>query len=336
MPDKQKTAAPKSTAFSSPILCQLLLSMPESHFQPFRIGVLGAGLIGGSLAKAVRAARPDAEIVVADPDAATLDAALAEGVANVVADPGRTPPREAFAGCDILLLAAPPRVIVQTLPHLAGADIGLVVDAASVKTPVLDAARKAGLANFIGGHPMAGSEAGGWGVSRADLFCGAAFILCEPPECRVPATAREEFRTLLHDIGFRLFDMDAESHDRRLALISHLPHAAAFALAAVAADAGDPRLADLIGGGFRDTTRIAASSPTLWTDIFRESHALADALDRYITVLTTLRAALEPGASPDALPELLRRASDYRRAIPDGLTAKKQCSRLVLTAAESR
>ena len=298
--------------------------MPESRSQPSRIGILGAGLIGGSLAKAIRTARPHARIVVADPDAATRDAALAEGVASAVADPALTSPRDAFAGCDLLLLAAPPRVIVQTLPQLAGVEIGLVADVASVKTPVLDAARKAGLANFIGGHPMAGSEAGGWAAADAALFRGAAFILCEPPECRVPAAAREEFRTLLRDIGFRLFEMDAESHDRRLALISHLPHAAAFALAAVAADAGDPRLADLIGGGFRDTTRIAASSPALWTDIFRESHALVEALDRYITELTALRAALAPDAAPDVLPELLRRASDYRRAIPDGLTAKKR------------
>ena len=224
----------------------------------FRVGILGAGLIGGSFAKAIRVARPHARIVVADVDAATRDAACSEGVADAVADPARTQPREAFAGCDLLVLAAPPHVIVRTLPQLAGAQIGLVADVASVKTPILDAAREAGLANFIGGHPMAGSEVGGWRTARANLFRDAPFILCEPPECGAPAAMREAFRALLRDIGFRLFEMDAASHDRRMALVSHLPHAAAFALAAMAADAKDPLLAELAGGGFRDTTRVAA------------------------------------------------------------------------------
>lgn len=281
-----------------------------------RIGILGAGLIGGSFAKAIRAVRPAARIIIADPDPATREAALAEGGADEAVDPVGLSPREVFTGCGLVLLAAPPRVIVRTLPQLAGADIGLVADVASVKGPVLAAACKAGLANFIGGHPMAGAETGGWGAANPALFRGAAFILCEPPECTVPAVVREAFRALLHDVGFRLFDMDAEAHDRRLALISHLPHAVAFALAATAADAGDPALAELVGGGFRDTTRIAASSPDLWTDILRSSPALCEALDRYLATLHELRAALEPGAAPDTLPAILRRAQAYRRGIP--------------------
>ena len=284
-----------------------------------RIGILGAGLIGGSFAKALRAARPGAWLVVSDPAPDTRRAALAEGVADAVADPASAPPRETFAGCDLLLLAAPPRVIVRTLPQLVGADIGLVSDVASVKGPVLDAARRGGLANFIGGHPMAGNEAGGWGAADPALFRGAAFLLCEPPGCRVPDARRNAFRALLRDLGFRLFDMSAEEHDRRLALISHLPHVAAFALASDAADAGDPALAALVGGGFRDTTRIAASSPELWTDILRESPSLPAALDRYIETLRALRAAIEPEAPPEALAALLRRGAAYRRTIPEGL-----------------
>ena len=287
----------------------------EGAERAHRIGILGTGLIGGSLAKAIHCVRAHAQVIVADPDAATRDAALAEGVADAVIDPARTPPREAFADCDLLLLAAPPRVIVRTLPQLAGAEIALIADVASVKTPILDAARKAGLSNFIGGHPMAGSETGGWRAARADLFRLAPFILCEPPECRLSPALREAFRALLRDIGFRLYAMDAASHDRRMALVSHLPHAAAFALAAMAADAKDPLLAELAGGGFRDTTRVAASSSDLWADILRASPALAETLDDYIEELRRLRAALEPGVGPDALTTLLRRASDYRRGV---------------------
>ena len=298
-----------------PARCALVLRRrPPSR--PFRVGVFGAGLIGGSLAKAIRAVRPGAEIVIADTDARTRAAALSEGVADVVRDPADTPPGRAFAGCDLVILAAPPRVIVETLPQLANADIGLVVDVASVKTPILAAARAAGLANFLGGHPMAGTEASRWEASNPSLFHGAAFILCEPSGCTVPAEAREAFRALLRDIGFRIFEMDAETHDRRLALISHLPHVAAFALAAVAADAHDAVLPDLVGGGFRDTTRIAASSPELWADIFRESPALLAELDRYLAWLGTFRAALGPCAAPDALPALLHNAADYRRTLP--------------------
>lgn len=284
-----------------------------------RIGILGAGLIGGSLAKAIRAARPAARIAVGDPDADTRAAALAEGIADAVFDPVATSPREAFAGFDLALLCAPPRVVVATLPQLAGADIALVADVASVKGPVLDAARAAGLRNFVGGHPMAGTEASSWRAADPALFRGAAFILCQPPECTVPEAPLDAFRALLRDLGFRLFAMDAAAHDRRLALISHLPHAAAFALAADAADAADPVLADLFGGGFRDTTRIAASSPALWTDILRGSPALPEALDRHIETLRALRAALDSDADPAALPALLSRAADYRRSIPDGL-----------------
>lgn len=284
-----------------------------------RIGLLGAGLIGGSLAKAIRSARPGVEIVVGDPDDATRASALDEGVADSAFDPAQTPPETAFAGFDLLLLCAPPRVVMAALPRLAETDIALIADVASVKGPILDAARAAGLRNFLGGHPMAGTEASSWRAADPALFRGAAFILCEPPECRVPPPWLEAFRALLQEIGFRLFAMDAATHDRRLALISHLPHVAAFALAADAADAADPALAALFGGGFRDTTRIAASSPALWTDILRGSPALPAALDHHIATLRAFREALDPGADSGALPAILERAAAYRRTIPDGL-----------------
>ena len=124
---------------------------------------------------------------------------------------------------------------------------------------------------------------------------------------------------LLGALGMRAFEMGAAEHDRRLAIISHLPHAAAFALAGVADATGDPMLARLVGGGFRDTTRIAASAPALWTDILRGSPALPAALDAYVEALRRLRAALDPAADPGELRALLEKAEAYRRAIPDGL-----------------
>ncbi len=292
----------------------------ESTDPRFRtIGVLGTGLIGGSLLLALRRLLPDATLVAGAPSESTRAAVRASGAADRVFDPGAVPPREALAGCDLAFLCAPPRVVREDLPALRGADVGLLVDVASVKGSVMEAAR--GLGNFVGGHPMAGTEGVGFGAADPDLFRGAAFVYCVPPDYAAGAERLAALLALLGALGFRCFEMDAAEHDRRLALISHLPHAAAFALAGLAARTGDPALARLVGGGFRDTTRIAASAPSLWTDILRASPALPAALDEYVAALTRLRAALDPAADPAVLRALLEEAETYRRAIPDGLHA---------------
>ena len=168
---------------------------------------------------------------------------------------------------------------------------------------------------------MAGTEGVGFGAADPDLFRGAAFLYCVPPDYAAGPERLDALLALLRALGMRTFAMDAAVHDRRLALVSHLPHAAAFALALAAARAGDPILAELVGGGFRDTTRIAASSPALWTDILRASPELPAALDSYVETLRRLRAALDPSVPPDDLRALLGEAEAYRRAIPEGLHA---------------
>ena len=290
---------------------------PATAFR--RIGILGTGLIGGSLLLALRRLLPDAEIAAGAPSERTRAAVRASGAASLVFDPAREPPAAALAGCDLAILAAPPEAVCRDLPALRGAEIGLIVDVASVKGSVMEAAR--GLGNFVGGHPMAGTEGVGFGAADPDLFRGAAFLYCVPPDYAAGAERLDALLALLRALGMRTFAMDAAEHDRRLALVSHLPHAAAFALALAAARAGDPILAELVGGGFRDTTRIAASSPALWTDILRASPELPAALDSYVGTLRRLRAALDPSAPPDDLRALLGEAEAYRRAIPEGLHA---------------
>ncbi len=290
---------------------------PATAFR--RIGILGTGLIGGSLLLALRRLLPDAEIAAGAPSERTRAAVRASGAASLVFDPAREPPAAALAGCDLAILAAPPEAVCRDLPALRGAEIGLIVDVASVKGSVMEAAR--GLGNFVGGHPMAGTEGVGFGAADPDLFRGAAFLYCVPPDYAAGAERLDALLALLRALGMRTFAMDAAEHDRRLALVSHLPHAAAFALALAAARAGDPILAELVGGGFRDTTRIAASSPALWTDILRASPELPAALDSYVGTLRRLRAALDPSVPPDDLRALLGEAEAYRRAIPEGLHA---------------
>lgn len=284
-----------------------------------RIGILGTGLIGGSFLLALRRLLPDAELVAGAPSEKTREAVRASGAADRVFDPAAEAPAAALDGCDLAILAAPPAVVCRDLPALKGARIGLVVDVASVKGSVMEAAR--GLGNFVGGHPMAGTEGVGFGAADPDLFRGAAFLYCVPADYAAGAEKLDALLALLGALGFRCIGMDAKEHDRRLALVSHLPHAAAFALAGVAARAGDPLLAKLVGGGFRDTTRIAASAPALWTDILRASPELPAALDAYAAALARIRAALDPAADPTQLRALLEEAEEYRRSIPDGLHA---------------
>ena len=280
------------------------------------IGICGLGLIGGSLAKALRAAFPQARIIAADTDDATLARAVADACADetvrVAPDDGGAFFR-AFDGCDFLFLCAPPPVVAAQLAQLRDARIGVITDVASVKLPIMKAA--AGLANFVGGHPMAGSEGAGYGASDAALFKGASYIICDAGVCHAP------LRDLISAIGARPIVMDAESHDRRMALISHLPHIAAFALAASPALRDDPLMRSLIGGGFRDTTRIAASAPALWADIFMESNFLPAAIDDFIAELRTLKSLVASG-DKSALIGHLRVVSDFRRSIPEGLRTK--------------
>ncbi len=280
------------------------------------VGILGPGLIGGSLLRALRAAKPALRLLVGAPSERTRSLVRESGLADGIFDPNETAPADAFAGFDLVFLATPPNIVCRDLPSFRGAGVGLLVDVASVKGPVMQAAR--GLGNFIGGHPMAGNEGVGFGASAPDLFRDAAFIYCVPDDYAAGDEKLQALLALLGEIGFRLFAMAPDEHDRRLATISHLPHVAAFALAGAAADQGDPMLARLVGGGFRDTTRIAASAPDLWTDILRESPALPAALDAYIAKLQSYRAAIAD-ASPSGLRDLLAAAETYRREIPEGL-----------------
>lgn len=281
------------------------------------IGILGAGHIGGSFLKAFRGLKEVPRLIVGDTEEETLRIVRENGWAETVFHPMEIAPEKAFAHCDLVLFAMPPAAVSQILPRFAGCGIPLLSDVASVKGPVLDAAK--GLGNFIGGHPMAGTEGVGIGASNPLLFHNAAFILCEPEDCRVEPAVREAYHALLKEIGFRLFEMDARTHDHRLALISHLPHVASFALAELAAMEHDGLLKDLIGGGFRDTTRIAASAPKLWTEILRASPALPEVLDAYIRRLQQFREMLSPEHSIAELFGFLNTAEQYRRQIPEGL-----------------
>jgi len=284
-----------------------------------RLAVLGVGLIGGSVAQALKRAGRVGRVVGYGRGRANLEAALAVGAIDAIADS----PEAAVAGADRVLLAMPVGAMAATFariaPHLA--PHALVTDAGSTKQDVIAAAR-AGLgpasARFVPAHPIAGAERSGAAAARADLYGGRSVILTPLAENR-PADV-EAVADLWRACGAQVVEMAATEHDGVFAAVSHLPHLAAFAL--VDELASRPQAQTYFrhaGSGFRDFTRIAASSPEMWRDIALANRAaLVAELDAYLSRLSAYRDALAAGDA-DTLMQSFTRASQARsRWQPNG------------------
>lgn len=282
-----------------------------------RMVLAGVGYIGGSLALAARRAGLVERVVGVDPASRALAEAGARGVIDeTAADIGA-----AAAGADLIVLAAPVgalAALVRAVGKLAGG--ALVIDVGSVKRDVVaagDDAMPSG--RFVGCHPLAGLEAEGVAAARADLFDGKPCLVCAG--ARSDAAAVAEAVALWRALGADTLPLDAERHDALMAAVSHLPHAAAFALAgALAQVAGE--VARELGGAaattsLRDTTRIAASSAGLWRDVFLANRAaLLPLLDAVQAEVAGLAAAVRAGDG-DALVAALERARATRhRLVP--------------------
>ncbi len=277
------------------------------------IAIIGLGLIGGSLAKALREFDASLAIAAADTDQNALARALAEGVigrAGALA--------EICAQARIVVVAVPPLAgpaVLRQIAQSAGPET-LVTDVASVKSHLLAmlASLPAGFrSRFVPGHPLAGSEQSGFGAARVDLFQGRNVVLAPLEETAPEAVAR--IHELWRGIGARVLAMSPERHDRILALSSHLPHVLAFAMAGLL-----PRRESGAGvhhyaaTGFADFTRLAASEPALWSDILRaNADATVAALDAFGEDLKQFRNALAAEDWP-ALGDHLRRARRARAA----------------------
>lgn len=258
---------------------------------PARIGVVGAGLIGGSIIKAAAQA-PGAgpgSVVVCDRDPATRDQLADAGFAVV------DTPADLALRVDVAIAAVPPAVTPRVVAEMLGASDALIVsDAASVKESVCDsvAARvsPAELARFVPGHPLAGRESRGWAHADPDVLAGAMWALC-PAEGRTdPAATVRVIDAITRVMGARVLLLAARDHDVVLAHTSHMPHVVASALmTAVVRDAPALRMR-LSGGALRDTTRVAAANPDLWTEILRDNGPnVSAALDALIGELGRLR-----------------------------------------------
>ena len=293
-------------------------TQPDQAFR--RIAVVGFGLVGASFAAAVRAAYPDTRVLAVDIDERTLAEAVERGWATDGALPD-DPAFERFVGdgCDLVVLATPVGAAERYFEDLARWDYrGIVTDTASTKARITALAERVlpHPENFVPGHPMAGSEVNGIEGARPDLFKGAHWILC--PDADTPAEHFPRLHELVTSIGARVIALPREDHDEAVAVVSHVPHIMASSLVQLASRHADDQqaLMRLAAGGFKDSTRIAASSPELWCGIaFDNKDALSDGLDEIQGIIGAFADAL---ASDDraSLTTLLADAAAARRALP--------------------
>lgn len=238
-----------------------------------RVAFLGLGLIGGSVARALRRRHPDASLVGWTPSGRGPAAALADGVL----DDAATSPPAAVDGAELIILAAPASDCLDLLDALAGAwrtslaSTAVVTDVASTKSAITSRAASLGL-RFVGGHPMAGRETSGYGASSAELLEGCRWVVV-PGEGQPDEEAVGRVEALATSCGAQPVRMAARDHDRAVAAVSHLPLIVAASLveamaggaAGGANEARDdwPVAASLAAGGWRDTTRLARGEPAM-------------------------------------------------------------------------
>ena len=286
---------------------------PSGQEPPFhQIAIVGFGLIGGSIALAVRDRWPSVRITAVDRPPVLAHAAGSGAIdraAERVADLG---------GNDLVILAAPVEQNIRLLPEAATivGDGGLITDVGGTKRDIVSAAcaLSGPRAAFVGGHPIGGAEQGGFAFARADLFRGRPWILT-PNGSSSPA-AVERLTGFVANLGARPTTMDAEEHDRLMAFLSHLPQLTVSALMEVVGEATTTSGLRLAGRGLVDSTRLASSPADVWRDVCKSNAGdIGPALDRLIARLQQLRAGL---ADAETVDTLFARAADWRSELMKG------------------
>lgn len=296
------------------------MSLPASTAsQPFdRLTVIGFGLIGGSLVRAIKAASLPTHIAVYDASPGVRQRVRELGVADTVADTLEA----AVADSDCIVLCTPVGtfgIIAETMaPHLKPGAI--VSDVGSTKAFAIDAIAPhlPESVHLIPAHPVAGTENSGPDAGFASLFQGRWCIVTPPEGADETAVAR--VRALWTAVGSNVEVMDPPHHDRVLAVTSHVPHLIAYTIVGTASDLEQVTESEVIkfsAGGFRDFTRIAASDPTMWRDVFLSNReAVLEILQRFNEDLTALQRAIRWGDG-DTLYNLFSRTRHIRRTIID-------------------
>jgi cyclohexadieny/prephenate dehydrogenase len=281
-----------------------------------RVALIGVGLIGSSLARVLRRDSPHTRIVACARRAETLAAVRRLGLADETTDD----PAAAVADADLVVIATPLSAYAEIGRRIAPAlrDGAIVTDVGSVKGAAIAALEPVlpGRVHFVPGHPVAGTEHSGPEAGFADLFrdrwCILTPLAATAPEAVAKVTALWEMA------GMRVATMMPDHHDRVLAVTSHLPHLIAYTIVGTATELGEDLQSEVVAysaGGFRDFTRIAASDPVMWRDIFLANReAVLELLQRFSEDLTALQRAIRRGDG-ETLHQWFTRTRAIRRSI---------------------
>lgn len=274
-------------------------------------GFIGLGLIGGSIARALKKNRNDIIITACDPNPNTRALALSEGIA----DNALSEINASFHDCDYIFLCAPVAHNDENLKKVLEykKEGCILTDVGSVKTPIYRKMQELHLEDcFIGGHPMAGSERIGFANSKASLLENAYYIMAPAP-C-VSQDAIDAFYELISSTGAIALQIDCEKHDYITAAVSHLPHVIASSLVNLVRDSDDENglMKSIAAGGFKDITRIASSSPVMWQQIcLSNTKNISVLLTAYISSLQKIKDQLD-SQDPEALYGFFDSARIYR------------------------
>jgi len=277
-------------------------------------GFVGLGLIGGSIARALKANRKDIVIIACDPNEETLKLATEQKIA----DEAYPAPCDAFTACDYIFLCAPVSHNDENLLKILSyrKKDCILTDVGSVKTPINSLIHSLGLTDcFIGGHPMAGSERIGFANSKAGLLENAYYIIT--PTAATTEENQNDFKQFVLSLGSIALILDYREHDHATAAISHLPHMIAYSLVNLIEhiDSEKETMKTIAAGGFRDVTRIAASSPVMWENICESNKTqLLSLMDQYEANFHKLREIIAEGSSQKMI-DYFQDSKNYRDSL---------------------
>jgi prephenate dehydrogenase len=276
------------------------------------ITIIGLGLIGGSLARALKESGQIGTVSGVDTDRDTIDYALK----NKIIDEGFTKSGEAVRGAEIIVIATHVGAIKKTAEEIISdaSEGSVITDVGSVKGKIVKEIESIlpSRLSFVGGHPIAGTENSGVGASDPSLFRGKRFIIT--PTANTDPAAKDKVESLWKLTGSQIHEMDAEAHDRIFGLVSHLPHVVAYSLIdAIISEDDSDTLLSFAGSGLGDYTRVAASSPAMWTDIFKANKdEILRAMGKFKASLDKIEYLLER-EEWESLLDMLSKSSEAKR-----------------------
>lgn len=258
------------------------------QFKKLKFGIVGLGLMGGSFAKVVKKYNLSTEIVGYDHNLEHQQQALELGLVEKIVE------IDELLACDMIVLCIPVDAIVAFMPTLEKASSNTtIIDFGSTKKLIVDNIPKSIKKNFVPAHPMTGTEKFGPSAAIDGLYEGKTIVLCDLDSC--DEIHRTRVLDIFNAIAMRIVHMDSSTHDIHACYISHLPHAISFGLANTVMSHEDPQnIITLAAGGFKDMSRIAKSSPNMWTDVFRQNREnMIEALDIYENHMKNIKQMLQ-------------------------------------------